>query len=130
MSDCSRGSWKNGAVWGWSKEECRFQIDKHWQNAGKQQSMLASDRKLLVAGCDLVADVHHFPKRGRPAEASQASSDAYPFPIGASQPEYQMEEGGRMCDALQLAQLAMDLSPRHYRRLPPPTHAIPAYCCS
>jgi hypothetical protein len=79
------------------------------QNAGKHQSMLASDRKLLVAGCDLVADVHHFPKRGRPAEASQASSAAYqPVAIGASQPEYLMEEGGEMCDALALAQMAMD----------------------
>jgi hypothetical protein len=112
LNDCSRGSWKNGAVWGWSEEECRFQLNKHLQNggnAGKHQTMSASDRKLLVAGADLVCDVHHFPKRGRHAEDGQASSsEGHPAPIGARQADYQIEAGGEMCDALQLAQMAAD----------------------
>jgi hypothetical protein len=112
LSDCSKSSWKNGAVWGWTEAECRFQLNHHLQNAGKHAGMSASDRHLLVAGCDIVQDFHHVPKKQRAAEfnqASQGSGSAYQQPaIGAGRQQYQDEEGGENCDALALAQAAMD----------------------
>ena len=107
MNECSKSSWKNAAVWGWTEEECRQQLTKHLTNSGKHPSMLAADRKLLVAGVDLIADVHVFQKRGRGEESAGSSDGQQQLAIGAGQPRYQAEEEAEF-NEMELAQQALD----------------------
>ncbi len=110
LNECSSSSWKHAAVWGWTEDECRQQLFKHLTNSCKHSSMPASDRKLLVSGVDLVADVHVFQKRGRGEESAGSSDGQQQLAIGAGRPQYQAEEEAELTE-LEWAQQAQSLLP-------------------
>ena len=107
MNACSRTSWKNAAVWGWSQAECKSQLSKHLTVSGKHQSMKASDRKLLVEGADLVEEVHTFEKRPRLEEGAGSSDGQQQLAIGRGPPCYMEDEMAEL-NELELAQQALD----------------------
>ncbi len=71
--ECSRSSWNNAKIWGWTELEARQQLDKHLGNSSLHKSVCDKDRKILVEDANLVADVHHFEKKGK--HDSAGSSD-------------------------------------------------------
>ena len=108
LNECSSSSWKHAAVWGWTEDECRSQLFKHLTNSNKHSSMPASDRKQLVAGVDLIADVYQMEKRGRGEESAGSGGPQLAIGAGSGGPHRHDEEEQAIVSEMELAQLALD----------------------
>ena len=65
VGGCSPQSWKNAAVWGWSKEECHQQLVHHLMSSGFHE-MDAGDAEIMAEGVEMGQDTWAQPPPKRP----------------------------------------------------------------